>query len=73
MHLISIAADKTNQDASRLALKAMVIESEISAHHLSRNNIRVYRDNPSVWKLELASLNGKLDFYIACLKTSHNF
>lgn len=73
MHLPTIAADKTNQDASRLALKAMAVETEINAHHLSKNNVRVYRENPAGWREDLASLQGKLDFYLECLKTSHNF
>lgn len=71
MHLPTIIQETSNLDARRLALKAMVVQSEIDGLILSRANCRVYRDNPEQFGMDMASLQGKYDFYVGCLKTSH--
>jgi hypothetical protein len=71
MHLPTVIQETSNPDARRLALKAMAIESEMNGLILSRANCRVYRENPEQFGLDMASLQGKYDFYVGCLKTSH--
>jgi hypothetical protein len=66
---LKLAADK--RDEKNLKLKLFQAQTELNGLKMSRNNFRIYRQNPDLYKLDLASAQGKVDFYAACLTTSH--